>query len=640
MSFLSPLFLLAAAAVAVPLVLHLFHRQEGQRVVFPALRYLLKTEKEHARRIRLRQLLLLLLRCAVVVVLALAGARLVLAGRGAAHPPTAVVVLLDNSLSSGRVLGEDRVLDRLKDAALEGLEAATAEDRVWVLRVGEPWDIAVPGSARAARTRILETGVSGARGDLSSALRRAGQLLADADMGAGEIHLVSDLQASAFDISSAAETGEYPVLVWRGLGDGMPANRYLLEAQMGGGLPPLANRRTELAVGVSGGDPDDEVTVRLFIDGRVRGAAAVGPGQAAVLPIGPFAEGWVEGYAEADPDALRDDDRRWFAVPVRAPPRVGRSGDSGPFVESALEVLEEGGRIVLGGSPDVLLTAAGAGLPDSEVRTVVHPPADPSLLPALNRRLADAGVEWRVRDDVGAGEVTVAENRVPVDLEGVRIRRRYRLEASPGAAGSVLARVSDGTPWLVATEAAGRPVLLIGSPMDDVASTLPVDAAMVPLLEWFVTGWGAGGIRAPGEVGRSLPLPSTATMVEDPVGVRWPVDGSLELRSTRHAGIYRVFAGDSLLELQAVNPPVRESMTEVLDEAGVERSIAGARVVEDPRDWGRVAFTRRQGWESWRALLGVALVLLLLETWLAASGVGPAARTAPISSPSPPRTAS
>ena len=108
MSFLSPLFLFAAAAVAVPLVLHLFHRQEGQRVVFPALRYLLRTEKEHARRIRLRQLLLLLLRCAVIVLLALAGARMVLAGRGAAHPPTAVVVLLDNSLSSGRVLGEDR----------------------------------------------------------------------------------------------------------------------------------------------------------------------------------------------------------------------------------------------------------------------------------------------------------------------------------------------------------------------------------------------------------------------------------------------------------------------------------------------------------------------------------------------------
>jgi hypothetical protein len=366
----------------------------------------------------------------------------------------------------------------------------------------------------------------------------------------------------------------------------------------------------------------------------------VRPGQAAVLPIGPFAEGWVEGYAEADPDALRDDDRRWFAVPVRAPPRVARTGEPGPFVESALQVLEEGGRIALAGTPDVLVAAAGTGLPDTEVRAVVLPPADPALLPALNRRLADAGLEWRVRDDAGAGEVTVTEDRVPVDLADVRIRRRYRLESTPGASGTVLARLSDGSPWLVATEAAGRPVLLMGSPMDDEASTLPVDAAMVPLLEWFVTGWGAGGVRAPGEVGRSLPLPSAATAVEDPDGVRWPVDGSLELRTTRTAGIYRIFARDSLLELQAVNSPARESLAEVLDEAGVERHVAGARVVEDPRDWGRVAFTRRQGWESWRALLGVALALLLLETWLAASGVGSSVRTASTPSPSSPRPAS
>jgi hypothetical protein len=621
MSFLSPLVLLAATAIAVPLLLHLFHRQEGRRLVFPALRYLLRTEKEHARRIRLRQLLLLLMRCAVVVLLALAGARMVIAGRGAAHPPTAVVVLLDNSLSSGRVLGEDRVLDRLKAAAVDGLSAATAEDRVWVLRVGEPWDIAVPGSADAARVRILETEVSGARGDLTSALRRARQLIGDAEMDAGEIHLVSDLQASAFDAAAEVEDGAPPVLVWAGLDPEAAVNRHLLEAQLGGGLPPLANRRTELSVGLSGGEADEEITVRLFIDGRVRGAAAVRPGTAAVLPVGPFPVGWVEGYAEADPDALRDDDRRWFAVPVRPPPTVARGGDPGLFVESALRVLEEGGRATPNGSPDVVLAAVGEGL-ESGGRAVVLPPADAALLPALNRRLADAGVAWRFRDDTDGGEVTVTESRVPVDLSAVRVRRRYRLEATAGAPGTVLARLSDGSPWLVGIDTPDRPLLLLASPLDDQASTLPVDAAMIPLIEWFVTGWGAGGVRTAPEVGEALPLPSSATVVEDPAGERWPVDGSLELRTTRHPGIYRVFAGDSLLALHAVNTPARESLLDVLEPREVERRLAESRVVEDPDDWARVAFTRRRGWESWRALLAVALGLLLLETWLAASGGG------------------
>src|SRR5687767_1731172 len=105
MGFLAPLFLLAATAIAVPLLLHLFHRHEGQRVAFPALRYLLRTEQEHAKRIRLRQLVLLLMRVTIVLLLVLAGARLFVRGPGSGHDPTAVALILDNSMSSGAVAG-------------------------------------------------------------------------------------------------------------------------------------------------------------------------------------------------------------------------------------------------------------------------------------------------------------------------------------------------------------------------------------------------------------------------------------------------------------------------------------------------------------------------------------------------------
>src|SRR5688500_9334816 len=137
MGFLNPWLLLAAAAVAVPVFLHLFHRHENRRMSFPALRYLLRTEREHARQIRLRQLLLLYLRAAVSVLLAVAGARPFRRGRGGAHPPTALAIVLDNSHSSGRVVGAERVLDALKRRALAALDQAGREDRVWVLRVGE-----------------------------------------------------------------------------------------------------------------------------------------------------------------------------------------------------------------------------------------------------------------------------------------------------------------------------------------------------------------------------------------------------------------------------------------------------------------------------------------------------------------------
>src|SRR5688500_1116791 len=98
MGFLSPLLLLLAGAALVPLLLHLMHRRPGPRIDFPALRYLRRAQKESGRRVRLRQLLLLALRVAAVLLLALAAARPFLRTGASGHPPTDVVLVLDNSM--------------------------------------------------------------------------------------------------------------------------------------------------------------------------------------------------------------------------------------------------------------------------------------------------------------------------------------------------------------------------------------------------------------------------------------------------------------------------------------------------------------------------------------------------------------
>src|SRR5688500_7474982 len=147
MGFLNPLWLLLGAAIAVPLILHLLQRHQGPRVIFPAVRYLQRAEREHARRIKLRQLLLLLLRIAAVLFLAFAAARPFIRSGGVSHEPTAAVIILDNSMSSGLVRDDRRVLDELKDRALATLERAGPDDRFWLLRAGAAWEPALPGDA-------------------------------------------------------------------------------------------------------------------------------------------------------------------------------------------------------------------------------------------------------------------------------------------------------------------------------------------------------------------------------------------------------------------------------------------------------------------------------------------------------------
>ncbi|MFO7259951.1 MAG: BatA domain-containing protein [bacterium] len=658
MGFLSPLLLLLGLAAAVPLILHLFQRQQGPRVVFPALRYLRRAEKEHARRIKLRQLLLLALRVAMLLLLALAAARPFFRHGGGGHEPTAVVIILDNSLSTGLVMGERRVLDALKDRALETLERAGPDDRFWLIRAATPWEAAVPGDAAATAQRVRETEVASAAADLNGALARARALLAAGAEGrAAEIHVLTDLQASAFPgTAPAAGTDAPPVMVWAPGGE-PPANAAIAAVEIGGGLAPRAGERSMISVEIAGSRAEeDSVVVRLALDGRMTAADHAAVPGTAQIPLPARSAGIVSGWVEIDPDALRGDDRRYFVLRVEPPPVV-RTTQPLPFVDEALAVLANAGRIRLegrgagSGAADIVIAPAaiGADAVRSERTVVVLPPTSPLELPAVNNRLAQAGIPWRYARVEGAGEARFA----PVEegdellraLEDVRLQQVYRLErtgptpsaggdgAAPAALDSTLLRLRDGSTWAVRGELPGTKgrYVLLASPLTLEASTLPSSAAMLPLLDRMLGAWAAAEpARSHVAPGEPVVLPSLADAVERPDGVRDPVEGGSRYRAPAQPGVYRVLAGDRLVDAFAVNPPAIESDLARLDRRQLTAMLDGwrVRVTDDADDWLRLIYHRRLGREVWRPLLLLALALLLVEGLVAAAGRARAARPA------------
>ena len=638
MGFLSPVFLVAGLAVAVPLILHLFHRHDAKRMVFPALRYLLRTEKEHARTIRFRQLLLLLLRVAAVLLLVAAGARPFLRGGGGVHDPTATVVIVDNSMSSGLIRGGGRVLDLLKAVALRSLEAASAEDRVWLIRAGEPWGPALTGSIAEVRAAVLETDATDTRGDLRTALERAAVLASGAGLAAAEIHLISDLQATAFEGTSSIDAARIPVVVFDDE-SGDRANAYLDSLMIGGGLPPLANQRTRLAVQLAGDADSSGVALRLVVGNRIRGAATGGRGLSALLPIGPFAAGIVDGYVETDPDDLRADDRRFFAFRVRSPPTLATSGSTPFFLSEAIPVLIDAGRVrsAPAREAEILISVAGSGMSETarEGRTViVLPPSDPTLLPGLNRALASEGIPWRYELSVALGEAVVSRWGGPLSLEDVRIRSHYSLVPAQGASQGALATLSSGDPWLVEGTTARGAYLLLGSAVDDEATNLPLTAALMPLMEWMVSRWSG----VPGEEERmiaGMPLfpPSGTTGIRDPAGALHPVDAAQRFVATPKAGLYEFLAGDSTIHVVALNAPTEESILVRIETDALRGLLAGpVTLVTDSARWSGEVFSTGQGPEIWRWLL-VALVLVLVAESLVATSGGSSGGPSSIGSP-------
>jgi hypothetical protein len=395
-------------------------------------------------------------------------------------------------------------------------------------------------------------------------------------------------------------------------------------------LPPVEGQRAELTVtALDTGLDTTRFPVRLVLDDRIRGAGTLSSGAETVIALPPVGTGWVRGYVDADPDPLRADDRRWFAYRSRPAPTVALGGSPPVFVTEAAGVLEGSSRLRPSppGLAELLVAQDGIGLDQRgpETATLVLPPEDATLLPALNRRLADGGIPWRYEPRGGGGDATLEGASLPGALAGVRVQRWLSLVGTvEGGGGSRTLADAAGDPWAVeGTDPGGRRYLLLASPLTAVASTLPVSSAMVRFLDWVAGQWAGPGSTPDFDAGDYVPAPAGATQVRFPSGREVEIDGTGTVRGTSEAGVYTFLAADSVVGLVALNPPPAESRLEPLDRAE-QRSAIGRTItrVEEAEDWPREVYRSRVGPEVWWPLLLGALLLLLLESLLASSGRG------------------
>ncbi|MEO6035053.1 MAG: BatA domain-containing protein, partial [Verrucomicrobiota bacterium] len=132
MNFLSPWFLLGAAAIAGPILFHLIRRAVRERQIFSSLMFLRPTPPKVTRRRRIENPWLLLLRCLVLLLLATAFARPFFA-RDITLPAATtegrqLLLLVDISASMRR----EGLWDKARSVAGQYLDRASAADQVTV----------------------------------------------------------------------------------------------------------------------------------------------------------------------------------------------------------------------------------------------------------------------------------------------------------------------------------------------------------------------------------------------------------------------------------------------------------------------------------------------------------------------------
>src|SRR5262245_42994883 len=158
MSFLAPLFAIGLAALVVPILVHLVHKERKETTPFPSLMFLLRTPYQHSRRQRIRDWLLFLTRAAVFLLLVAAFARPVFdrppeAGAAAVGGGREIVILLDRSFSM-------RVGDRwsrAQAAARQAVDGLGPADRgTLVLFADQARAVREEGASRAALRATID----------------------------------------------------------------------------------------------------------------------------------------------------------------------------------------------------------------------------------------------------------------------------------------------------------------------------------------------------------------------------------------------------------------------------------------------------------------------------------------------------
>ncbi len=651
MSFLAPLFLAGALAIALPVLFHLSRRATRRRTAFSSLMFLAPTAPKLTRRSRVEQWLLLLLRCLALGLLAFGFARPFLKDASAVLPlaaaPRHVVVLLDISASLQREGAWAEALAKA-DEVIRSLQPTDhfavisfAREATTVLGFSE-WD-ATPPEARTvlARARLASLAPVWEGTHLGRALATAADAFADVDRdkqgrGPREIVLVSDVQAGSR--LEALQAYEWPKGVELKVASVTPSRS--------------GNAGVQLMAGTPEGDVQDKPVARIRVYNSLdapgeqfslswkRGAEPVGgpvqvyvpPGQSRVVTMEVPAGLPGVDRIELSGDTVPFDNTVFVSPPERQHLRVAYFGDDAAtdptqplyFLKRALEssprVQVEVTSIAakpMTATPDLALVEAAFVTEVPSVsqtaalrawiesgRTLVAAPQSAEAAVSLAGALT--GVTLAAEDTAGTsgyamwGEIdfkhplfaAFADPRFS-DFTKIHVWRHRRIDPVGFKDAKVLARFDSGDAAVIESPVGRGRILWFTSGWQPRDSQLSVSSKFVPLV-WSLLDY--AGVTRPEisslVVGDVLPLPLSekAMTLLSPDGRSHALEaGTAGFAGTLRPGIYRATVDGREVRF-VVNLDPSESKTEPLSLDDLEQLGVPAKSTAADR-----AATQREG---------------------------------------------
>jgi hypothetical protein len=668
MGLLAPWFLAGAAALAVPLYLHLLRRHTSNPQPFSSLMFFEQRTQSSIKHRRLRYLLLLALRLSLLalLVLAFAGPFINRPAVSAANDKLLMLVV-DNSFSM-------RAGSRLADAKREAasvLASRNPAQRAQVMALGSQLQVLTQptqdaGTLSAAVNSIEPGDTRGNFGELARAIRST----AETSSTPVELHLFSDMQKSDMPANFAdAVLPPNVLLVLHPVVKAAVPNWAVENVNAPGQVWDVKKARVQ-AVIAGYGTPAATRTVTLVVNGKAAASHTVAVpanGRATVeFDSLDVPHGFSRCEVRIDSaDALPDDDVSRFAVERSDPQKVlflHESSDarSSLYFSAALNAAAESAFTM----ESVAVAQAGNIRPSDYAFVVLSDVVSlpQSLENDLTRYVRAGGSVL-----IAAGTSEGARQRIPVFDANVLntsyytsagglaqtvgdadpsyapigkadrwsgVKFYYAVKVDP-AGSRVVARLTDQTPLLLEKQIGEGRVLLFTSGLDNLSNDFPLHPDFVPFVEqtaFYLSGTSrrTGSRLVDSFIDlRTSKEEAVSVEVIDPEGRR-PLSlkeaTSAQTYQVAQAGFYELRLANGRQDVIGVNPDRRESDLDILpadvlslwtgkasDPGGNATEVAAATSPSEDKS---------KPYGLWWWVMLVALAAALAESWVASRYLG------------------
>ena len=200
LSFLNSGILFLTSAILIPLLIYLFAKKKPHRIIFSTIRFIKESQKQQRKKINLKNLLLLIIRMLIILLTILAISRPTIKAsflkKGTKHPKTAVAIIIDNSFSMDYLVDTQTELEKAKSIAGRFNRVISNDDMVLIMTLNEEWNSLNSNLiyGKIPENLIRNIKITPLAKPLKDVIVFASKKLKESHLPNREIYLISDLQ--------------------------------------------------------------------------------------------------------------------------------------------------------------------------------------------------------------------------------------------------------------------------------------------------------------------------------------------------------------------------------------------------------------------------------------------------------------